>query len=107
MSPTWSIDTVSDVDVARAVFPNVRPNSGATVEVLYVLLVAGRFCGGASEPRMPRLNSARFMGMPAGGVRYAAREGMNDDCVCALALAVMHWSRKRALASYSSMEWVK
>lgn len=44
---------------------------------------------------------------PTGGVRYSAREGMHDDCVCALALAVMHWSRKRALAAYSSMEWVK
>lgn len=29
------------------------------------------------------------------GVHYAAPEGMHDDCVCALALAVAHWRQAR------------
>ena len=37
-------------------------------------------------------------------VRYAAMDGYHDDCVCALALAVMH--RLRARAYDSSMDWV-
>lgn len=41
------------------------------------------------------------------GVRYAARAGCFDDCVCALALAVMHFNRTRKDRGYSSMKWVK
>jgi hypothetical protein len=29
------------------------------------------------------------------GVRYGAPHGMHDDCVCALALAVMRWNEWR------------
>lgn len=36
------------------------------------------------------------------GVRYAAREGYYDDCVCALALAVRHWRDKVGMASLES-----
>lgn len=36
------------------------------------------------------------------GVRYAAPEGMYDDCVCALALAVKHWRDKVGMASAES-----
>ena len=31
------------------------------------------------------------------GVRYSAPEGFHDDCVCALALAVMHAQRSRTM----------
>lgn len=34
------------------------------------------------------------------GVRYSAPEGLHDDCVCALALAVQVCARKRTLTAY-------
>ena len=39
-----------------------------------------------------------------GGVKYTAPEGLYDDCVCALALAVSHWSRPRGIVAIGGGE---
>jgi hypothetical protein len=41
------------------------------------------------------------------GVSYSAPAGYHDDCVCALALAVMHYLHHKKNAEYSSLNWVR
>jgi hypothetical protein len=40
-------------------------------------------------------------------VAYSAPQGFHDDCVCALALAVSHYTNKRRNLDYASLKWVK
>lgn len=47
-------------------------------------------------PIMSELESFEYV-YSRQGVHYSAPEGMHDDCVCALALAVMHFNRAPAL----------
>jgi hypothetical protein len=38
------------------------------------------------------------------GVHYAAPEGLTDDCVCALGLAVWHWKSNRVMAAGAGID---
>jgi len=75
-------------------FPFTAPSKQRLMEGLAVAIQQGELRV-PDGPIVQELESFEYA-YTRTGVRYGAPEGLHDDCVCALALAVQHWQHRPA-----------